>query len=76
MAKPGDHLVFGGTLIVVPDISSLLKPGERQTISFKGEGRRGKDTSLDSISGLRALGVRDLSYKLCFLVNCIRRPNW
>ena len=29
MAKPGDRTVFSGTLIVVPDIVQLMKPGER-----------------------------------------------
>ena len=29
MAKPGDRTVFTGTLIVVPDVVQLLKPGER-----------------------------------------------
>ena len=76
MAKPGDNLVFTGSLIVVPDIASLMKPGERQQASFRSEGKRAKDHSLDSITGLKQLGVRDLSYKLCFLVSCVRRPNW
>ena len=30
MAKPGDRTVFSGTLIVVPDIVQLMKPGEKQ----------------------------------------------
>lgn len=75
MAKPGDNLLFTGSLIVVPDIASLMKPGERQQTSFRSEGKR-KEHNLDSITGLKALGVRDLSYKLCFLVNCVRRQNW
>lgn len=28
-AKPGDKCIFTGTLVVVPDIVSLLKPGEK-----------------------------------------------
>ena len=28
-AKPGDRCIFTGTLIVVPDIVSMLKPGEK-----------------------------------------------
>jgi len=28
-AKPGERLIFTGTLIVVPDIEPLLRPGER-----------------------------------------------
>ena len=29
-AKPGDRTVFSGSLVVVPDIVQLMKPGERQ----------------------------------------------
>ena len=32
-AKPGDRAVFTGTLVVVPDIVQLMKPGERQQSS-------------------------------------------
>lgn len=28
-AKPGDRCIFTGTLVVVPDIVSLMKPGEK-----------------------------------------------
>ena len=28
-AKPGDRSIFTGTLVVVPDIIQLLKPGQR-----------------------------------------------
>ena len=44
--------------------------------SIKTDGRRGNDRNMDSVTGLRGIGVRDLSYKLCFLVNCVRRTNW
>ena len=32
-AKPGDRAVFTGTLVVVPDIVQLMKPGEKQQSS-------------------------------------------
>lgn len=28
-AKPGDKSIFSGTLVVVPDIVQLMKPGEK-----------------------------------------------
>lgn len=28
-AKPGDRSIFTGTLVVVPDIVQLMKPGEK-----------------------------------------------
>ena len=39
-AKPGDKSEFVGTLAVVPDISSLMKPGERLTVNAKSDGVR------------------------------------
>ena len=32
-AKPGDCAIFSGTLVVVPDVVQLMKPGERQQTS-------------------------------------------
>jgi len=29
MAKPGDSCLITGTLIVVPEVATLLRPGER-----------------------------------------------
>ena len=39
-AKPGDRCTFVGTLIVVPDVVSLLKPGEKRQVSARGETSR------------------------------------
>ena len=36
-AKPGERLVFSGTLVAVPDVASFLTPGERQQVSLKHE---------------------------------------
>ena len=32
-AKPGDKTIFTGTLVVVPDIVQLMKPGEKHQSS-------------------------------------------
>ena len=74
-AKPGERLVFTGMLAVMPDYVSMLTPGERQQMKMRGEGVRPQDRSLDSVSGLKALGVKDLSYKLIFVANSIRHVN-
>eukprot|EP01022_Parablepharisma_sp_SALTPOND_P031329 TRINITY_DN795_c0_g1_i1.p2 TRINITY_DN795_c0_g1~~TRINITY_DN795_c0_g1_i1.p2 ORF type:complete len:490 (-),score=73.42 TRINITY_DN795_c0_g1_i1:3099-4568(-) len=73
-AKPGDRCIFTGTLIVVPDVVSLLKPGERAQTSRRNERRMagGNTKPLDSVSGLKRLGVRDLSYKLVFLASSVQ----
>ena len=73
-AKPGDRSVFTGTLIVVPDVVSLIKPGDKKTqVSMNGDGvKRGtQNNGMDGVSGLKELGVRDMSYKLVFLANSV-----
>ena len=58
-AKPGDKATFTGTLIVVPDISKLARGGDAATAT-RGFGGR-KTESGQGVTGLRALGVRDLT---------------
>ncbi len=53
MAKPGDRCIFTGTLVVVPDIVSLLKPGEKVTLSLKNEKGRRAEAQGDTVSGLK-----------------------
>lgn len=64
-AKAGDKCTFVGTLIVVPDVAQLGLPGSK--LESLSEGRAGRGPAADGVSGLRTLGVRELSYKLSFL---------
>ena len=76
--KAGDKCEFTGTLIVVPDVSQLSLPGIKGLVShFLGNkletaagrefgGFKKKDGFSSSITGLKTLGVRELSYKLSF----------
>lgn len=68
-AKPGDKAIFTGKLVVVPDIVQLLKPGEKYTSQNVDTTnmKRNEGRSLDAVSGLRKIGVKDLSYKLVFI---------
>lgn len=72
-AKPGDRCIFTGTLIVVPDVVSLIKPGEKNTqIALKSDNiRRAQTNGMNGITGLKELGVKDMSYKLVFLANSV-----
>jgi DNA replication licensing factor MCM6 len=71
-AKPGDRSIFTGTLIVVPDVVSLLKPGEKTQVALKSDNMKRKQSkNMDGVSGLKELGVRDISYKLVFLANSV-----
>ncbi|KAK6460584.1 DNA replication licensing factor, MCM6 component [Scheffersomyces coipomensis] len=64
-AKPGDKCKFTGTEIVIPDVSQLGLPGVKPQ-SIK-ENRGAASSELNSgISGLKSLGVRDLTYKIAF----------
>mmetsp|Transcript_18343 Transcript_18343/g.45021 ORF Transcript_18343/g.45021 Transcript_18343/m.45021 type:complete len:922 (-) Transcript_18343:85-2850(-) len=67
-AKPGDKVVVTGTLIVVPDVSQLSK-GSTMAVKRSNEARVGEDYS--GITGLKALGVRDLTYKMYFLASYV-----
>ena len=69
-AKPGDKCNFIGTLIVVPDITSLYKPGEKVQKQIKREVARKEEQKVTSgVSGLKNIGIKDLSYKLIFIAN-------
>ena len=75
-AKPGDKCHFVGTPIVVPDVAQLSgckvfafacltdTAQGAQSIS-RLEGRIG--SNYEGVTGLKGLGVRDLSYKIAFL---------
>ena len=64
--KPGDKIVATGSLIVVPDIPSLMKQGDVPK-AVRKENRRVAQSGYDGVTGLKVLGVRDLTYKQCFL---------
>jgi DNA replication licensing factor MCM6 len=66
-AKAGDKSVFTGTFIVVPDVSQLGIPGGNKA-EMSREAQRGANTGIGGgVTGLKALGVRDLQYKTAFL---------
>lgn len=71
-AKPGDECVFTGSLIVVPDVSAL---SGRSVKGVRGGGRRANQQDYQGVSGLKALGVRDLTYRLCFLASSVRAKH-
>lgn len=72
-AKAGDKCSFTGCLIVIPDIAQLALPGSR--IESRSEaGGRSRNGAADGVSGLKALGVRELTYKLSFL-SCMVQPT-
>lgn len=70
-AKAGEKCIFTGTLIVVPDVSQFRVPGTRVQAVRDNQAPRGGDTGGSGVSGLKALGVRDLTYRMAFLANMV-----
>ncbi|KAJ4828463.1 MCM DNA helicase complex subunit mcm6 [Turnera subulata] len=71
-ARAGDTVVFTGTLVVVPDIMALASPGERAECRREAPQRKNSAVGNEGVRGLRALGVRDLSYRLAFIANSVQ----
>ena len=74
-AKAGDRVVLTGSLVVVPDGSALARAGEAARASGNNPGgRAGKEAASGGgggIRGLAALGVRELTYRTCFVAGCV-----
>merc|ERR1719427_1069638 len=65
-AQAGDRCLFVGTLIVVPDVGKLAGHASPKVQTATGE--KGSDkNNIEGIQGLKALGVRELTYKQAFL---------
>ncbi|KAI3523866.1 hypothetical protein L1887_02331 [Cichorium endivia] len=72
-ARAGDTVIFTGTVVVIPDIFALAAPGERAEVRREGGSKRDTaGTVQEGVKGLRALGVRDLSYRLAFIANSVQ----
>ena len=61
---------FVGTLIVVPDVSTLNLPGARAESSSRHKGEES-----EGVTGLKSLGVRDLHHKMSFLACSVQSTN-
>lgn len=79
VAKPGDRIAATGCAIVVPEVHKLLNLAQRREIQRQmTAGQRAQQDAaadLEGASGLRALGVRDLNYRMCFLATTICDHN-
>ena len=70
-AKAGDRCTFTGCLIVVPDYAALGLPGSRMETMGDAVGR--SNANDNGITGLKALGVRDLTYRLAVMACMVQR---
>ncbi|KAK6283305.1 hypothetical protein POUND7_017130 [Theobroma cacao] len=71
-ARAGDTVIFTGTVVVIPDILALASPGERAECRRESSQRKNSTAGHEGVRGLRALGVRDLSYRLAFIANSVQ----
>jgi DNA replication licensing factor MCM6 len=70
-AKAGDKCVFVGTVIVIPDVGSMMS-GNTGTLHSGGDGRQSNNTGF---SGLKQAGVKEMSYKLAFLASSVQMAD-
>lgn len=63
--QAGDRYDFTGTLIVVPDVGALQLPGAKADLGSRH--KPGEAAAMEGVRGLKALGVRDLNYRMAFL---------
>jgi DNA replication licensing factor MCM6 len=74
-SKAGEKCIFTGTLIVIPDTSQFRVPGTKvQASRESANAPRGADAGGSGVSGLKALGVRDLTYRMAFMA-CMISPD-
>jgi DNA replication licensing factor MCM6 len=66
------RVIFTGTVVVVPDILALASPGERAECRRESSQLKNSAVGGEGVRGLRALGVRDLSYRLAFIANSVQ----
>ena len=69
--KPGDKVTVTGALIVVPDVPALMKPGDISKSVRREQNKRPGDSSGDGVTGIKQLGVRNLSHKTCFVASFV-----
>lgn len=70
-AKAGDQCIFVGSLVVIPDGSALARAGEAPRAATRERGDGGASGGGGGVSGLKALGVRELTYRTCFVVTSV-----
>ncbi|CAF2142092.1 unnamed protein product [Brassica napus] len=66
-------VIFTGTVIVLrPDISALASPEERAECRRDSSQQKSSTAGHEGVKGLKALAVRDLSYRLAFIANSVQ----
>ncbi|KAH1018069.1 hypothetical protein HUJ05_005891 [Dendroctonus ponderosae] len=69
--QAGDRYDFTGTVIVVPDVGAMALPGAKTQIAS----RHKHGDEAEGVRGLKALGVKDLHYRMAFLACSVQATN-
>lgn len=70
--KAGDSVIFVGSSVVIPDASALARAGEAPQSSRNLRGNNDDATGGGGgVKGLKALGVRELTYRTCFVATSV-----
>jgi DNA replication licensing factor MCM6 len=73
-AKAGDRVNIFGSPLVVPDIAQLI--GNKINFHRDASERRGQEGfGQEKITGLKALGVREMNFKNVFLASFVQQVN-
>ena len=71
-AKAGDKCIFTGSLVVIPDGSALARAGEAvQASSGRTRPNDAATGGGGGVRGLKALGVRELTYRTCYVASSV-----
>ena len=82
-AKAGDRIIITGTPIVIPDIGQLISTslltlivGNKVVLERDSSKKQGAEGfGQEGFTGLKALGVREMTYKLVFLATFIQQSE-
>lgn len=72
----GDRVEISGSLIVLPEVPTLMKPGELPRKINRQSLRHFESYMMSQgLTGIKGVGVKDLNHKLSFLATQVRRMN-
>eukprot|EP00405_Crypthecodinium_cohnii_P020652 CAMPEP_0206473818 /NCGR_PEP_ID=MMETSP0324_2-20121206/33112_1 /ASSEMBLY_ACC=CAM_ASM_000836 /TAXON_ID=2866 /ORGANISM="Crypthecodinium cohnii, Strain Seligo" /LENGTH=819 /DNA_ID=CAMNT_0053948861 /DNA_START=29 /DNA_END=2488 /DNA_ORIENTATION=- len=77
VCKPGDKVLITGSLIVVPDVPTMMNPADLKQQVRRALTRTDANYAGGGMQGLRGMGNRDLTYKMSFFGSCVEsNSDW
>lgn len=72
LAKAGDKIIFTGSVAVIPSSSGLARLGD---VAISGKSIARGDTAGSGVTGLKACGVSELTYKMIYIACSIHHGD-